>query len=68
MLQCYIKAGNADTIVTNSALLSAALSRQEWSCRGLALHALSQYGNAVLDRGEINEGERHEEARVVSIS
>jgi hypothetical protein len=66
MPQCYIKAGNADTIATNSALLSAALSRQERSSgRGLALHALSQYGNAVLARREINEGGRHEEARVV---
>jgi hypothetical protein len=32
------------------------------------LHALSQYGHAVLDRGEINEGGPHEEARIVSIS
>jgi hypothetical protein len=68
MPQCYIKAGNADTIATNSALLSAALSRQERSGRGLALHALSQHGNAVLDRREINESGRHEEAGVVSIS
>jgi hypothetical protein len=68
MQQCYIKAGNADTIATNSALLSAALSRQERSGRGLALHAPSPYGNSVLARGEINEGGRHEGAGVVSIS
>ena len=30
------------------------------------LHALSQYSNAVLDRGEINEGGLHEEARIGS--
>ena len=27
------------------------------------LHAFGQYSNAVLDRGRINEGELHEEAR-----
>jgi hypothetical protein len=30
------------------------------------LHALRQYSNAVLDRRKIDEGELHEEARIVS--
>jgi len=30
------------------------------------LHALSQYSNAVLARGKIDVGERHEEARIGS--
>jgi hypothetical protein len=32
------------------------------------LHTLSQYGNAVLDREKIDEGELHEVARIVSTS
>jgi hypothetical protein len=31
-------------------------------CSKAVLHALSQYSNAVLDRGKIDLGELHEEA------
>jgi hypothetical protein len=52
--------GASDYIASNC---PASVTRN--ACGRIAvLHALSQYSNAVPDRGKIDEGELHQEARI----